>query len=119
MKLIAVEKRNYTMQYWQAITDVDAAGNVTRTYTFKSAIRGQIASGKSQTYLFADEALAVGDQLREVKDAEGNYVFVVYDTPQAVYVHNVTPVVDIYGRVTSYRHVLRTTAPTNPVGGSH
>lgn len=119
MKLIAIEKRNYTMQYWVPITAIDGAGNVTITYQFRSALRGQIASGKSQTYLYADEALYVGSQLREVRDADLTPVFAFGETDYPVYIHTTTPVVDIYGRVTSYRHVVRDYAPNKPAGGAH
>lgn len=119
MKLIALDRRNYTMQYWIPITDVDGAGNVTVTYQFRKALKGQIASGKSQTYLYTDEALFVGSRLDSVKDADGTPVFAFGDFVYSVYVHNTTPVVDIYGRVTSYRQTVRDYAPTNPVGGSH
>lgn len=119
MKLIAIEKRNYTMQHWQARTAIDGAGNTAVTYFPMGAVKGTIVSGRQQTYLFTDDALFMGDQLREVKDADGQPVFIVGTYEYPVYVHNSSPVVDIYGRVTGYRHVLRDYAPAAPVGGQH
>lgn len=119
MKLIAVQKRLFTMQRWLAVLGTDAGGNTTTNYTYSEDIKGTIVSGRQQTYLFTDEPLGVGDQLRLVHDAEDKPVFSNGGIEYNVYVHNSTPVVDIYGRVTNHRQVLRDTAPAAPVGGSH
>jgi len=107
------------MEHWTFVVGVDPGGNQTITYVSAGTIEGTIASGRQQTYLYLDEPLTIGDQLRNVHDTADQPLFKVGDTEQNQYVHAVSPVVDVYGRVRNHRHVIRNYAPTDPVGGQH
>lgn len=110
-------QQKYTFDLYSLVTLNDANG--TQTYQLVGSMKGALAAGRQQSYLFTDEPFAIGDAIALMTDADGNYVFHYKGVPTDVYVHASEPVVDIYGRVTSYRSVLRSDAPRAPIGGSH
>lgn len=113
MKIAAIVKHKFTGEYWDfTITDDPITGSRTYNYFFVKNITGSVvplASGVLS--IFTDTQLRHNSQVRNLRDAGGNFVFPDFATGESnsAYVGIGEPLFDVFSNNAGWRYNL---APT-------
>lgn len=109
MRYDTLFKRAFTGEYWDYTTEQGIDGQLTHTYFKVRDIRFSLISAEKGTmYLFSEDQLRYNAQVRSLRDASGNPVFVqdISGMEELSYIGVSEPVFDINGSVIGYRHDL-------------
>lgn len=111
MRVDLLFKKTATFELWDFTSTQSGTGEITRNYTLKGTYNAMVIPLSSgTTHLMTDQPLAVYQQVRNVRDRNGNLV-----AGTTLYVHSVDAQMDPFGVVIGFKNTVRDNVPRDIV----